>query len=331
MNAPVTPLRFFEAVNGYQKTAVIRAALELDLFSHIAAGSETAREIAECCDASERGVRVLCDALTVLGLLEKEDGVYRLGPEAALYLDRGSPAYIGAAVEFLCGPMQTEAFAQFTEAVRRGGTAVGAEGAMAADHPSWASFARAMTGVMRPLAEFAASEAGPVQRVLDVACGHGLYGIALAEANPEAEVYASDWPHVLEVAQRHARQAGVAGRFHLMPGNALTAGIGADYDVVVAANFLHCLDPEAASHMVRKCHAALRAGGRLMIVGFMPDASRTRPAASAWFATVMLATTPGGDAYTRGEYEAMLAAAGFPPPRVVEMPGSAEHLLIATK
>ncbi|MBI4876141.1 MAG: class I SAM-dependent methyltransferase [Acidobacteria bacterium] len=331
MSSPVTPLRFFDAVNGYQRTAVVKAALDLDVFSHIAGGSETAREIAGGCDASERGVRVLCDALTVLGMLEKQEGRYRLTADSALFLDRGSPSYIGASVEYLCGQMQTEGFAQFTEAVRRGGTALGSEGCLAPDHPAWAHFARSMTGVMRPLAEFVAAEAGPVQRVLDVACGHGLYAIALAEANESAEVYALDWPHVLDVAQRHARQAGVASRFHLIPGNAFTTAFGAGYDVIVLANFLHCLDSGAAVQMARMCHAALKPGGRLLVVAFVPDAARTRPSASAWFATVMLATTPGGDAYTKGEYDAMLAGAGFPSCRLVEIPGSAEHLLIATK
>ena len=74
----------------------------------------------------------------------------------------------------------------------------------------WVQFARAMAPMMMPAAMGIAdvlqiASAGPV-RVLDIAAGHGMFGIVLAQRNPRAEVVAVDWPGVLGVALENARR-----------------------------------------------------------------------------------------------------------------------------
>ena|SRR5271156_798954 len=96
-----TPQRFFDAVNAYQQTEALKAAIELEIFAAIAEGNTTPATIATRCEAAERGVRILCDFLTIHGLLAKEGSHYGLPPDSALFLDRRSPAYLGGAVEFL--------------------------------------------------------------------------------------------------------------------------------------------------------------------------------------------------------------------------------------
>jgi hypothetical protein len=96
-----TPDRFFNAINAYEQTEAMKAAAELEIFTAIAEGNTTAATIAKRCEGAERGVRTLCDFLTIHGFLTKERGQYALAPDSALFLDRHSPAYIGAAIEFL--------------------------------------------------------------------------------------------------------------------------------------------------------------------------------------------------------------------------------------
>src|SRR4051812_21400204 len=212
-----SPALFFDTINAYQRTEALRAAIELDLFSLMAAGRQTAAGLAGACQAAPRGIRILADYLTILGFLRKHGDRYELTPDARVFLDRASPAYVGDAARFLLAPELREGFQQLTAAVRRGGTAVSDEGTVSVDNPIWVEFARAMAPIMqmpaRLLADLVGGDTGQPLRVLDVAAGHGLFGITIAERYPRSHVTALDWPNVLAVADQNARQAGVAGRY----------------------------------------------------------------------------------------------------------------------
>ena len=307
--------RVFQGFTAYQLSAALKGAIELDLFSAIAEGNATAEALATRCQASTRGVRILCDCLAALGFLRKTGGRYALDPESGPLLDRRSPLYVGSAIRFLASPAVMQSFADVAGAVRKGGTVVDAGGATAPEHPMWVDFARAMA----PLAGLAAqllanlldADAGRPWHVLDIAAGHGLFGITLAARNPRASVVALDWANVLTVAEENARAAGVADRFPTLPGSAFTLDYGRDYDLVLLTNFLHHFDEEACVAVLRKVHAALRPGGRAVTVEMISDENRVTPPEAATFALVMLAGTPGGDAYPFSEFERMFHRAGF--------------------
>lgn len=310
-----SPALFFDTINAYQRTEALRAAIELDLFSLLAAGRRTAAELAEACGAAERGVRILADYLTILGFLRKGGEFYELGEDARVFLDRASPAYVGGAAGFLLAPDLRESFRRLPDAVRRGGTAVSAEGTVSHDNPIWVEFARAMAPLMqmpaRLLAKLVGGDAGRPLRVLDVAAGHGLFGLAIAERHPGAHVTALDWPGVLAVAEENARRAGVSGRYALRPGSAFEVDWGGPYDVVLLTNFLHHFDVSTCDQLAARAHAALAPGGRAVTLDFIPEPDRVKPPEAAAFALVMLATTARGDAYTFAEFEGMFARAGF--------------------
>jgi 2-polyprenyl-3-methyl-5-hydroxy-6-metoxy-1,4-benzoquinol methylase len=308
-----TPERFFNAINAYQQTEAIKAAVELEIFTAIAEGNTTAASIAERCQAAGRGVRTLCDFLTIHGFLTKEGTQYALAPDSALFLDRHSPAYMGGAIEFLLTPRLREAHARLTEAVRRGSTALG-EGTLERENPDWVKFARAMMPLMHMPAEIMAVElhkAGETHKVLDIAAGHGIFGISVAKQNPAAHVYAADWKNVLEVARENAQTMGVADRYHLLPGDAFETDLGGGYDLVLITNFLHHFDPPTCTAFMRKVHATLQSGGRAAIAELVPNPDRVSPPTAAAFSMMMLATTPSGDAYTFAELESISRNAGF--------------------
>src|SRR5437868_9239538 len=96
-----SPERIFQALNAYQLTSSLRGAIELDLFTAIAEGNNIAALIAKRIGASERGTRILCDYLTVAGFLEKENGKYALAPDAAMFIDHKSRAYLGTVTSFV--------------------------------------------------------------------------------------------------------------------------------------------------------------------------------------------------------------------------------------
>src|SRR6202048_3427107 len=308
-----TPERFFNAVNAHQQTEAIKSAIELELFTAIAEGHDTAEAIATRCKVAERGARILCDFLTIHGFLSKSGSQYTLAPDSAIFLNKLSPAYLGTAVEFLLAPRIREAHAQLTAAVRHGGTARG-EGTLEPENPDWVKFAQAMMPLMHMPAEIMAAElrkGGEAHKVLDVAAGHGIFGISAAKQNPAAHIYAADWKNVLEVARKNAQAMGVADRYHLLPGSAFETDFGSGYDLVLITNFLHHFDSPTCTIFMRKVHAALNPGGRAAIAALVPNPDRVTPPTAAAFSMMMLATTPSGDAYTFAELERISKSAGF--------------------
>ncbi len=310
-----SPALFFDTISAYHRTEALRAAIELDLFSFVAAGRRTATELAEACQAAPRGIRILADYLTIIGFLHKHGDRYELTGDSQMFLDRASPAYVGDATRFMLAPDMKASFHQLTAAVRRGGTAVSDEGTVSHDNPIWVEFARAMAPLMqmpaRLLADLVGGDAGQPLRVLDVAAGHGVFGITIAERYPQSQVTALDWPNVLAVAVENARRASVVGRYTLRPGSAFDVDWGGPYDIVLLTNFLHHFDVPTCEKLAAKAYAALAPGGRALTLDFIPEPDRLTPPPTATFALVMLATTAHGDAYTFEEYQSMFAQAGF--------------------
>ena len=330
-----SPQLFFQTINAYQRTEALKAAIELEVFTAIGEGNKTVAEIAKRCQTSEKGMRVLCDYLTIMEMLTKQDNHYALTLDSSVFLDKRSPAYVGGATEFLSSPMLTQGFEHITEAVRKGGTAIENNGTVGPDNPIWVKFARGMAALMMIPAQLIAKLVDPQAdrklKILDIAAGHGLFGIAFAKNNPHAEIHAVDWKGVLEVAKENAQKAGVADRYHTIEGSAFDVEFGTGYDLVMITNFLHHFDPPTNETLLRKVHAALADGGRVATLEFVPNDDRVTPPDSAGFSLVMLAGTPSGDAYTFAELERMAANAGFSRSTIHPLPPTIQQVVVSEK
>lgn len=330
-----SPELFLEFVMGFRQTALIRAAVELDVFTAIAGGVDTPAGLARECAASERGMRILCDALAISGQLSKPAGRYVLTPDSSFFLVRHSAGYIGDTIQFLLSPFMFESFARFTDAVRRGGVTFSNQGTVAPDHPVWVDFARAMMNVQRRAAaavvELIDYGADAPLRVLDIAAGHGLYGISFAQRYRNAEVTALDWAAVLELAKDNAGRAGVAGRYRTISGDAFSVDLGGPYDLVLLPNFLHHFSPTQCERLLKRIHGVLKNNGVVLTLEHVPDDERKTHARALMFAVIMLATTPEGDAYTFREYTRMFSNAGFSKTELRELEGTPNGLLISRK
>ncbi len=335
-----SPELFLGTVNAYQRTELIKAAVELEVFTAIGAGAQTTADLATRCAASERGLRILCDNLTILGFLSKSEPGntpprYELTLASAVFLDQRSPAYLGGALGFMLSPLLADGFKDLASAVRRGGTAMPAQGSLAPDHPMWVEYARSMGPMMalpaHALATLAVGGAARPMKVLDVAAGHGLFGIAVAQQNVLADVVALDWPNVLQVARENAERAGVSKRYRTLGGDALEVPFGDGYDVILLTNFLHHFDTSTLARLLSKVHAALAPGGKAVTLEFVPDDNRVTPALTAQFSLIMLATTPGGDAYTYSELDHLFKNAGFSRNELYPLPPSPQQAIISQR
>lgn len=330
-----SPELIFGSLISYQHSFALKAAIELDLFTAIAEGANDAASLAKRVNAAERGVRILADGMTVQGFLRKENGKYSLTPDSAIFLDKRSPAYMGGMAEFLVSEENIRNFSQFTDCVRKGGTVSNiGDNSKPVDH-RWVTFAKAMGSMAAPVAgalsQMVSTNGAAEIKVLDIAAGHGMYGITVARNNPNVRVTAVDWPAVLEVAKENAQKAGVSERYSVRPGSAFDTDLGSGYDYIFITNFLHHFDIPTNEKLLRRFHAALKPGGKAITVDFVPNEDRVSPPIAAAFSMVMLINTDAGEAFTFSEYEAMHRNAGFKNTVLQSPPDLPQRLVIAEK
>ncbi|MGP8250607.1 MAG: methyltransferase [Terracidiphilus sp.] len=313
--APLNPSIVFDMVQAHQRTAALKAAIQLDVFRAVGQGPGDVASIARHCSASERGIRILCDFLVINGVLAKQDGHYKHTPTSAAFLDPASPACMASVAHFLSESAIMQADGQLAEIVRAGRTYLPGSGTVEPENPIWVTFAENMAPMMGPMAgplgAMVLKGSNEPMRVLDIAAGHGLFGIEIAKQNRNAHVTGLDWAPVLRVALKNAEKAGVQDRYDMLPGSAFEVNYGGPYDVVLLTNFLHHFDKPTNVGLLKKVRAALKPGGCAATLEFVPNPDRVSPPMPAAFAMTMLTTTADGDAYTFAELEAMYSEAGF--------------------
>jgi ubiquinone/menaquinone biosynthesis C-methylase UbiE len=332
--AQLNPGIVFEMMQAVQKTAALKAAIDLDIFRAVGQGPGDVASVAKHAEASERGIRILCDFLVINGVLAKEGNVYKHTPSSAAFLDPASPACLASVAQFLGNDAMREPLKNLAQVVRDGRTTLEGQGSVEAENPIWVQFAETMAPMMAPMAgplgaAVLQGREGPM-RVLDIAAGHGLFGIEIAKQNKQAHVTGLDWAPVLRVALKNAEKAGVQDRYDMLPGSAFEVDFGEPYEVVLLTNFLHHFDKPTCVDLLKKVHRALKPGGRAATLEFVPNEDRVSPPMPAAFAMTMLATTPAGDAYTFSELKSMYEEAGFRDVRASPIPMSPHTIVMGT-
>jgi ubiquinone/menaquinone biosynthesis C-methylase UbiE len=331
----VTPEPLMQMMQGMHVTAILQAGVQLGIFDHIADGYTDAAAIAVQAGADERGTRILLDALAALRLLEK-DGGYRLSPLADAFLVSSRPSYFGGMTDILDSDLFWQAFSRFGEAVRHGGTILD-QHAEIPGHRFWETFAGSSAGIAVPASRALADRLQPWAahreslKVLDIACGSGLFGLALAARYPQARVTLLDWPNVLARTRRNVGVMGLDQRISYIAGDVFEVPLGGPYDLIVASHVFHHFTEQRCLDLLRRLGGALTPAGRLAIHDF--TATGHRPADEpfpALFSALMLAWTQHGEAHPLATYRHLLAKAGFSAPEVCDSPGIPARFLITS-
>jgi C-methyltransferase len=333
----VTRVGLLGVMQGVRRAGVLRAALKLGAFDGLAGGPVSARTLAAAMDVSERGARILLDALAAIGLVERDGDRYSLADGAAELLVTTSPGYFGDAMKLACSDYEYEAMASLADAVRAGGSVLDVN-AETPGYGYWEDFAAFPTGNTAPMAELMADVVlkrvgdRPSPSVLDAACGHGLYGFTTAARHPGAQVWQVDWPNVLDTAEQHGRRLGVLDRVHRIPGDMFTVPLGGPYDLTIVTNVLHHFSRDQATTMLRRLADVTKPEGVLAVVAVGTD--DRRPAENPvphLFSALMLTWTRQGEAHPISDYGPMFAAAGLAAPETHELPGIPLTLLVAAR
>jgi ubiquinone/menaquinone biosynthesis C-methylase UbiE len=321
----------------FASSRALASALESSLFTRIARGSATAAELSHAAGASERGTSMLLDALVAMGLVAREGSGtaarHALAPDADAFLVEGREGYIGDFV-LMHDRLVRPNWDRLAECVRSG------EPVAAVDRPEegdalWQELVGTLLTVNRAAAHAAAEElarlhAGPL-RILDVAAGSGVWGIAAARARPDVRVVAFDLASTLEITRRTVEREGLAERIELAAGDLREADLGREaYEAAILGHILHSEGPEHSRRLLAKVARALVPGGTVVIAEFVPDPDRGGPLLPVLFALNMLVHTSEGTTFTLRELEGMLGEAGFDEVRTLPAPAPSP-LVLATR
>ncbi len=328
----VTPQHIFQATFAFATTYMLATAIDLNLFTLIQRGHNSVAALARATSSSERGLRILLNALVANGFLEKQPGSYKLNELSARFLSQDGPRYVGGLV--LHSRLIRENWTQLTESVRHGTPGHAGEG----DDDRGEFFAQLVPSLYNlnlDAAELAARELGrmgPVGRVLDIGAGSGVWGLAFLRRFPEARLTVADWPVVIEKQmKKFAQREGVSERVDYLPGNFRDAEFGeARFDVVTIGHICHSEGVNLTRELFRRVYRALRPGGRVVIAEFLADEGRRENALALLFAINMLVNTEEGDTFTYNELRQWLEQAEFQQVYTIEAPAPSP-LIVAVK
>jgi SAM-dependent methyltransferase len=330
----VTPERLMELSFAYAPPLIISAGVSNRVFDSLEDGAKTPEQVAEKTGASARALRILMNALVGLDLLKKNlQGKYSLTPESAAFLLSRNP---GTHAGFFgtITPQIISRWLRLSDIVREGRPAV----AVNQETEGTEFFSQLVENIIPlsyPPAQKLAEHLKLAKtkndiRVIDLAAGSGIWGIALVQQSPRVRVTAVDWAGMIPTTKRTTRKFGVGDRFNYVEGDLLQANFGSGYDIAILGHILHSEGEDRSRQLLAKTFRALKAGGTIAIAEWLVNDHRTKPLPSLMFAVQMLVNTEKGDTFSLNEIRNWLEEAGFKKVRKVEAPGPSP-LILATR
>lgn len=329
--AAVTPERIMQFAWGYVPPLVLETAIHHRVFDVLDKGPMTAKEVEAATGASARGLRAIMNVLVGLNFLSKaEDGRYALTPESAAFLVSTKPGFQGGMLRHGSGQLIPK-WLHLNEIVRTGKPqqAVNQEGD---GSDFFQQFVVDIFPMSYPSATVLAKhlQLKGGAKVLDLAAGSGVWGIALAQSSESATVTAVDWGEVLPVTQKMVARFRLTERFTFVAGDLMEAEFGQGHNVATLGHILHSEGEARSRKLLKKTFDALAPGGTIAIAEFLVNQDRTGPVGGLFFAANMLVNTDEGDTYSFEEIGGWLKEAGFTDARLLDAPGPSP-LVLATK
>ncbi len=334
VTTPVTPERIMQLAWGYVPPLLLEAAIRHRIFDLLDGGPKTVSEIQKETGASERGLSAVMNALVGLNFLAKDkQGYFSLTPESATFLVSTKPSFQGGMLRHGSEQLIPK-WLHLNEIVMTGEPAAAVN-----KEESGGDFFQQFVNDIFPLSypaaqvlsrHYNANGAAPALRVLDLAAGSGVWGIAMAQGSEKVSVTAVDWPEVIPVTRKTVARFGLADRFSFVEGDLLQADFGSGHNLATLGHILHSEGSDRSQALLKKTFQALAPGGTIAIAEFLVNPDRTSPLNALFFAVNMLVNTEKGDTYSFEEISSWLKAAGFTNARTLDAPGPSP-LILATK
>jgi SAM-dependent methyltransferase len=291
---------------GIFKPQFIRLALQLDVFAPLAAGSNTAEQVAQSCHCDTFGIKCLLDYLCSLHVLECHGNIYALTPTAATFLVKGGKAYVG---DMILHYTDKALFDSIQQSLRSGKPiSLGENFVQDAWLESYLPW-RISKSLEMWQAAGVKTEHQVSLRIFDIACGCAIKSLSLAQASPKVRVTCLDTADVLLVARDLAERMGVESQTVFIPANLLDADFGENqFDAVLTGQITHYLTEAQNASLFHRIYSALSPNGVFVIDCPM---ATDKLAETTSFLTLVLWANSGGAAHSFEMYRAWLSNGGF--------------------
>ncbi len=325
--AGVLPDDLNQKIRGFQMSRVILSAVELDIFSAVGEGANSA-EVAKKLETDPLATEKFLNALVSLNLLEKKNGSFYNTPISARYFMECARDDSRASL------MHTvhlwDRWSTLTECIRKG-TSVTYKDMVDRGDEWTVPFIAAMHKSATARAPQVIRTVGfdKVSKMLDVGGGSGAYSIAAAGANESLHAEVFDLPTVIPIAQKHIDEAGLSDRVTTRAGDMRKDDFGTGFDLVFISAICHMNSPQENIELLRKSYEALSENGRVVIQDFILSDDKTSPPTAALFALNMLVGTRAGSSYSEAEYTDWLKKTGFVDIKLIRLPGPTALMMAA--
>jgi SAM-dependent methyltransferase len=325
--APETILRLQAGVS---PALALLAGMQLDVFTALAGGPYTSAELAAILGFQEERLSRLLYALASAGLLEHESGRFANSEEAAIFLVRGEPRYMGGSHELMSDLWRADM--RTAESIRTG--------IPAALHDFSTMDDVALAAFLRGLFPYAISTGRELAArfdfssrasMIDVGGGSGATLIGLLESNPRSRGTLFELSRVASVAEPMISQTAFADRIDIQAGDIVAEPPVGVYDAAILRALVQVLSPRDAAQAINHACQCLRPGGVIYITGsgIIHD-DRLKPATGVYLNLTLMNLYPQGAAYTISEHFAWLSDAGCFDQRHTTL-SSGSELIWATK
>jgi SAM-dependent methyltransferase len=330
----LTPERLQQLGFAYAPPLIISAAVNNKVFDTLESGAKTVEQLEKETGGSARGLRAIMDALVGLELLKKDrQSRYTLTRESQAFLISEKPGTLAGFFGSIL-PILTSRWLRLTDIVRDGRPPVAVnqetEGTEFFSQLVETIIPMSYAGAQKLADHLKVANAKEQVRVIDLAAGSGIWGIAVAQKSPQVRVTAVDWAGMIPTTKRIAEKFGVRDRFNFIEGDLSEANFGSSYDIATLGHILHSEGEERSRHLLKKTFRALKSGGTIAIAEWLVNDERTKPLPSLMFSVQMLVNTEKGDTFSFNEIKNWLEDAGFKKVRKLEAPGPSP-LILATK
>jgi len=284
----------------YWETKILLTAVKLDVFSLLDGQGRSAAELAKQLGADTRALELLLNALVAIRLLAKNETVYANTPVAQTHLVKHGPQYVGHLL--LLHDAEWDNWGKLEEAIKTGRSPVSRH-VFETDPALGANVLSVLHRIGQQSGPDLAKRLGlgQARTMLDLGGGAGTNAIAFCRVYPTLSATVFDLATTLPLTERTVKEAGLEGRIALKSGDFNRDSLGGPYDVVLMSDILHYQNLATNAALVKKIHAHLNPGGRLVIKDRFLDASGTSPAWTAAFAVHILVNTEQGGCYRTAE------------------------------
>jgi SAM-dependent methyltransferase len=321
-----------EMASGFRQAQILLTCIDLGVFEALAGHPATAAEVATALGADARGVELLLNAASALGLLEKREGRFANAALAQTCLAPGEPGTMAASLRLQRAFYRR--WGRLADAVRSGQRPK--EDRRDEQAGDWVrNFVYGLYDMARPVAPTIAEAldlpTDRLLRIIDVGGCHAAYSLALARRHPLLTATVFELPAVVPFAREIIDQAGLADRVSVQEGDFEQEGLGYGYDVALVFGVLNGEPPEGRPALIRKVYDCLNPGGQIVLRDLVPDPDRADPPEAALFALQMLLATEAGGLDTSDDWARWLAEAGFEQGHTVDLAPASTTLTVAQK